>query len=553
MAEVPLFADRVASVLAAEGVEFIVGFPENRLLNAAALAGIRPIIARTERVAVNIADGFARVTGGRRPAVCAVQHGPGAEAALAAVAQARGDRTPLLILPSAYARRDQHVDSNFDAAAVYAGVTEWAVTLNDPRSAHEVLRHAFGLLRSRPSLGPVLVAIANDLLWEAAPEEIAHYEPVAARRSQAAPADVTETAAIIASAAKPVILAGSGVLYAEAWDELRELAELCSIPVATTLNGKSAFPEDHPLALGAAGRTRPATVDQFFGEADVILAVGSSLTRSNYLWALPSGARMGQITDDPRDVGRNYDVSFGCVGDAKLVLRQLLDELRRGEPRAGHDERDTALRARIRELRASFRATWSDRLGCETAPISPYRVVQELMETVDRTRTVVTHDAGNPRDQMMPFYESVVPHGYIGWGKSTQLGTGLGLAIGARLARPDWLAVNVMGDAAFGMVGMDFETAVRCDLPILTIVMNNGVMGGYNAFMRPRDAIALHRANRTSGDYAAVARALGGHGERVTDPAALRGALERGIASVEAGVAALVEVITREEAVFPGV
>jgi thiamine pyrophosphate-dependent acetolactate synthase large subunit-like protein len=544
----PQFADRVAAVLAAEGVEFIVGFPENRLLNAAALAGIRPIIARTERVAINIADGFTRVTAGRRIAACAVQHGPGTEAALAAVAQAYGDRTPLLILPGAYERSDQHIEANFDAAAVYAHVTGWATTLNDPRNASEVLRHAFGLLRGRPTTGPVLVAIATDLLWEEAPEEIPSYERAAPRRSAAAPQDVAETAEIIAAAADPVFLAGSGVLYAEASDELRELAELCAIPVATTLNGKSAFPEDHPLALGAAGKTYPATVDHFLEAADVIVGIGTSLTRSAYLRPLPAGARIGQITDDARDVGRNYDVSFGATGDAKLVLRQLIDELRRRHPDGLRRDRDGATRATIQRLRESFRAAWDERLRCDTAPISPYRVIAELMDTVDRTRTVVTHDAGNPRDQMMPFYESVVPHGYIGWGKTTQLGTGLGLAMGARLARPDWLAVNVMGDAAFGMVGMDFETAVRCELPILTIVMNNGVMGGYMQYMP--DAIERYGANRTSGDYAAVARALGGHGERVADPADLRAALERGIASVEAGTAALVEVLTREEPVF---
>jgi len=544
-----LFADRVAAVLAAEGVEFLVGFPENRLLNAAALAGIRPIVTRTERVAVNIADGFARVTGARRLCVCAVQHGPGIEAAFAAVAQAYGDRTPLLLLPGAHDRLDQHVERNFDAIASYERITGWATTLNDPRAAHEVLRRAFGLLRGRPAVGPVLVAIPNDVLWAQAPSEIAPYEPVAPLRSQAAPRDVARTAEILSGAERPVILAGAGVLYAEAWDELRELAELAAIPVATTMNGKSAFPEDHPLALGAGGRTYPPAVARFIDEADVILGVGTSLTRSAYIRPLPAGARIGQITDDAHDVGRDYDVSFGAVGDAKLVLAQLLDELRRRDPDGRHRERDAATRARIAEMRAAFRAAWADRLGADTAPISPYRVIAELMDTVDRTRTVVTHDAGNPRDQMLPFYETIVPHGYIGWGKSTQLGTGLGLAMGARLALPDWLAVNVMGDAAFGMVGMDFETAIRCELPILTIVLNNSVLGGYDQYMP--DANARYGANRISGDYAAVARALGGHGERVTDPAQLRAALERGIASVqERGVAALVEVITREEPVF---
>jgi thiamine pyrophosphate-dependent acetolactate synthase large subunit-like protein len=543
-----LFADRVAAVLAAEGVEFIVGFPENRLLNAAAVAGIRPIITRTERVAVNIADGFARVTGGRRLGACAVQYGPGAEAALAAVAQAYGDRTPLLILPSAYDRGDQHVAPNFNAEAVFGHITGWAATLNDARVAPEVFRRAFNLLRATPSGGPVLVAIATDLLWEEAAEEIGHYESVRPHRSAASAQDVAETVEAIAAAGNPVILAGQGVLYAEAWDELRELAELCAIPVATTLNGKSAFPEDHPLALGTAARSRPSTVDHFFETADVIIGIGTSFTRSFYSRELPARARLGAITDDARGFAQNYDVAFGCIGDAKLVLRQIIDELRARHPHGFDGGRDPALRARIRELRASFRAAWSDRLGCDTAPISPYRIIHELMETVDRTKTVVTHEAGNPRDQIVPFYESIVPHGYIGWGKSTQLGTSLGLAMGARLARPDWLSVNFMGDAAFGMVGMDFETAVRCELPVLTIVMNNGVLGGYEAYMP--DAVSRYGANRVSGEYAAIARALGAHGERVTDPAQLRPALERGVASVARGVAALIEVLTREEPVF---
>ncbi len=140
------------------------------------------------------------------------------------------------------------------------------------------------------------------------------------------------------------------------------------------------------------------------------------------------------------------------------------------------------------------------RLQSDAAPLSPYRIVWELMQAADRTRTVVTHDAGHPRDQIVPFYETLVPRGYLGWGKSTQLGTGLGLAMGAKLARPDWLSVNIMGDAAFGMVGMDFETAVRARLPILTIVMNNGLMGGYGEWMP--DAVERDAANRLSGDYA---------------------------------------------------
>jgi acetolactate synthase-1/2/3 large subunit len=363
------------------------------------------------------------------------------------------------------------------------------------------------------------------------------------RRSQADPADVAETTSILAAASSPVILAGQGVLYADATAELVALAEALEIPVATTLNGKSAFPEDHPLSLGAAARTRPATADRFFERANVILGVGTSFTRSLYITPLPPGATLGQIVSDPRDLATGYDVSFGCVGDVKLVLGQLvaqtrdLPELMRA---AGN-----GVRSSVASIRREFHEVWLPRLTSDASPLSPYRVLWELMHTVDRRRTVVTHDAGHPRDQIVPFYESIVPHGYIGWGKSTQLGTGLGLTMGARLAKPDWLTVNVMGDAAFGMVGMDLETAVRCRIPILTIVLNNGLMGGYTEYMP--DAVARYDAHRLGGDYRGVATALGAYAERVERPDELRAALERCIACVGSGRPALLEALTHEE------
>jgi acetolactate synthase-1/2/3 large subunit len=164
---------------------------------------------------------------------------------------------------------------------------------------------------------------------------------------------------------------------------------------------------------------------------------------------------------------------------------------------------------------------------------------------------VVTHDSGNPLDQTTPFYEATTPRGYLGWGKSTQLGTGLGLAIGAKLARPDWLSVHIMGDAAFGMVGLDLESAVRLGIPTLTIVFNNGLMGGYSGYLPI--ASAKYQINRIGGNrYAAIARDLGVFAQKVTHAGDLRAVLERAIAATEAGRAALVEVITREEADVPG-
>jgi thiamine pyrophosphate-dependent acetolactate synthase large subunit-like protein len=172
------------------------------------------------------------------------------------------------------------------------------------------------------------------------------------------------------------------------------------------------------------------------------------------------------------------------------------------------------------------------------------------MQALDRERSIVTHDAGNPRDQFSPFYDAATPGSYLGWGKTTQLGSSLGFALGAKLARPEATVVNIMGEAAFGMVGIDFETAVRCSLPILTIVMRNHVLGGYAASMPV--ASRKYRANQMSGEYAPIARALGGHGECVIDPAQLRAALLRCLATVQDGRAALLEVVTHEEGRLAG-
>jgi thiamine pyrophosphate-dependent acetolactate synthase large subunit-like protein len=544
-----LVADRIVELLRREGAEHIVGFPENRLLNSAAVAGLRPIITRTERVAVNIADGFARVTNGERILPCVAQYGPGAEAAFAAVAQAYGDRSPILLLPSEHdvaAQEDPQVRSEQS----YRPITRHLATLNDAARGPEVFRRALNALRGERN-GPVVVAVANDVLNGDAGAADWNVTTALPRLSQAHPDDVARIAEALLAAERPVILAGQGVLYAGATGELLRLAEETGTPVATTLNGKSAFPENHALSLGTAGRTRGPGVNHFFAQADLVLGIGTSFTRSLYITPMPAQATLGQITDDRRDLATGYDVAVGAVGDARLVLQQLLAVLgASAEGAVARAARLAAVEAELAGVRALFMGEWLPRLTSDSAPLSPYRVVWELLQVADRTRTVVTHDAGHPRDQVVPFYESLVPRGYLGWGKSTQLGTGLGLALGARLARPDWLAVNIMGDAAFGMVGMDFETAVRSDLPILTIVMNNGLMGGYAKWMP--DAVSRYASSSLSGRYADVATALGGHAERVDRPVELRPALERCIASVGAGQAALCEIATHEENAMAG-
>jgi thiamine pyrophosphate-dependent acetolactate synthase large subunit-like protein len=539
--------EAIARVLKAEGVEFLTCFPLNPIIDAAAALNIRPLVARHERVAINIADATSRMTSGHKIGVAAVQYGAGSENAFAGVAQAFGDSTPLLVLAGALEAASLSIPPNFQASRSYRHITKWSETLTDPARVVSMMQHAFALLRSGKS-GPVLLEFPSDIMAADFPGRF-DYQPQRRFSPAGNERDVREAVEVLAEAKRPVIMAGQGVIYAEAWEELKELAELLQVPVMSSLNGKGAFPENHPLALGTAnGFSRPKMVDHFLGKADLVFGIGTSFTRSKFICPIPAGKAIAQVILEESDISKDYPTSYGVIGDAKAVLVQMIAEAKR---RLGENGRrgDGAAAAEVRSIKDEYLKEWMPRLTAEGRPISPYRVIGELMQAVDPRRTVVTHDSGCPRDQMVPFYETVVPHGYVGWGKSTPLGSSLGFIMGAKLARPDWLAVNLMGEAAFGMVGTDFETAVRNRIPILTILMNNGVMGGYTK--KQPIATELFGIHKLTGRYARVAEALGGHAERIEKTADLKPALRRAIAMTEAGNPAFLEIITAEEADFP--
>ena len=536
-------AQAIARILKQEGIENLSCFPSNPIIEAAAAEGIRPIICRQERAGVNIADGFSRVSNGRRIGVFAMQYGPGAENAYGGVAQAFADSVPILLLPAGYPRDRADTSPNFGAALNYAGVTKWAGQVNSAARIPEMMRRAFSHLRTgRP--GPVLLEVPGDVSAEEVDEAALNAPTVAAVRSAGDPHDVAEAARALIGAKRPVIHAGQGILYAEATDDLRELAELLQAPVMTTLAGKSAFPEDHPLSLGTGSNTTTGMVHHFLQKADTVFGIGCSFTQTTFGVTIPPGKVMVHSTNDPADVNKDYRIDVAVVGDAKLVLRQVIDEVKR-QAGAGVPREDPTPAREIAAVKAEWLQGWMPRLTSDDTPINPYRVVWDLMHTIDRRNSIVTHDSGSPRDQTIPFYEAPTPRSYLGWGKSTQLGYGLGLSIGAKLGAPEKLVVNIMGDAAFGMAGLDVETAARCRLPILTILLNNSTMGGYGARMPL--ATAQYGAAHLSGDYAAVAEGLGAYSERVEQPAEIVPAIRRAQKAMESGRPALLEFITAEE------
>ena len=534
-------ADVVAEILKREGTEFLACYPNQPLIEACAKVGIRPILCRQERVGMAIADGISRTTNGKSIGVFTMQHGPGAENAFPGAAQAFSDNVPVLLLPSGESMRKAHIQPNFRSVENYGSVTKWLAEVNHMDRIPELMRRAFYLLRTGKP-GPVLLEIPREVMYGEHEGEI-DYEPVKGNAFAPDEAEVREVAAALLKATAPVIHAGQGVLYAEATAELQELAELLQAPVMTTMPGKSAFPENHPLALGASAISTTKPLSHFLGKADLVFGIGTSFTRTTYGKTIPPGKVMVHATIDPSDVNKDYKADYALIGDAKLTLASLIEQIKAQSNDAGAGTgRDVA--SEVQAVKKEWLDEWMPYLTSDEVPMSPYRIIWDLMHQVDRANTIITHDAGSPRDQLVPFWETVAPRTYQGWGKSTQLGYGLGVTMGAKLAEPDKLCVNIMGDAAIGMVGMDIETAVRSKIGILTIIFNNGAM----AIERRSMPFATEKYGSVflGGNYRDVAKALGGWGERVEQPAEFIPALQRAIEITKTGQPALVECLTKE-------
>jgi len=531
--------EAMARIMKAEGIEILCGYPVNHLIEFAAAQDIRPVMVRQERIGLHMADAISRVTSGRKLGAFCMQHGPGSENAYGGVAQCYGESIPVLVVPQGYPRRIAGIDPNFSAALQMRGVTKSAEYVMLPKEAPSALRRAFSRLRNGRG-GPCLVEIPTDI-WNEEIGEFA-YTPVVKARTAPDPADVRKAAQAILAAKRPLIYAGTGVHWAQAWAELKQFAELLGAPVTTSLGGKSSFPEDHPLALGSGGNSVPLAVHQFVQNADLVVGIGCSFTETNYGIKFPEGKKVVHATLEPDHLNKDVRAEVALLGDAQLVLQALIAEL----GQSIRSPRDTsAVAAEIGKLREQFLAQWRPLLASEDAPLSPYRVIWDLMHTVDRDNCIITHDAGSPRDQISPFWVSTTPLSYLGWGKTTQLGYGLGLAMGAKLARPDKLCINLWGDAAIGFTGMDFETAVRERIPILSILLNNYSMA-IELKVMPLST-EKYRSTDISGNYADMAKAFGGYGERVTQPGEIKGAIQRGIRATEEGRPALLEFITSKE------
>jgi acetolactate synthase-1/2/3 large subunit len=284
---------------------------------------------------------------------------------------------------------------------------------------------------------------------------------------------------------------------------------------------------------------------EFMAKADLVLAIGSSLTRTPFGPGVPTGKTIIHSTNEPSDINKDVRADHFVIGDAALVIDALIEEIGR-QKQSGRGAADAlaALKEEIAGIKKAWLQEWAKFLDSDEVPINQYRVIRDLMRTVDADDVIITHDSGSPRKQLLPFWQSTKAGSYMGWGKSTQLGYGLGIIMGAKLAEPDKLCINLMGDSAIGMTGMDLETAARNGIAILTIVFNNGVMAAERHVMET--SIKKYNSIDVVGNYAKLAEALNVASRRVTKPAEIVDGIKQAVDATESGKPFLLEFVVKE-------
>ena len=521
----------LARALKRQGTEvlfYLMGGPMLAAESACIAEGIRMIDVRHEQAAAMMAHAYSRVL--NRPGVCMAASGPGTTNLVTGVANAFVDSAPVVAIggSSPVSQLGKGAFQEMDQIAMMRPIVRWAERVYDPRRIPELVatafRHACG---GRP--GPVYLDLPGDVLYHRVEDaEVAWAEPFDPR-TRARPAGdpdlVRRTVDLLARAERPVLISGSGILWSDAAEELQALVDETGIPFYTTPQGRGVVAEDHALCFSHARSTA-------FREADVIIAVG---TRLNYVigYAQPprfaAGAKLVQIDLDPAEIGRNRAADIGIVGDAKAVLRQLV-EAADGRVEA---KRYAEWLAHLGSVNRGKRAESEAAMSTDQVPIHPLRLCKEVRDFLDRDAILVVdgQEILNYGRQAIPTYAA----GHrLNSGPFGTMGVGLPYGLGAKAAKPETQVLVLHGDGSFGLNAMELDTAARHQLPVITVISLNGGWTADPERNKPGRDLGYTRFDR-------MAEALGCYGEHVETPDGIRPALER---AAEAGVPAVVNVVT---------
>ncbi|MBI15465.1 MAG: hypothetical protein CL782_04370 [Chloroflexi bacterium] len=539
----------IAKVLKEEGIEWVSTFPVCRVNNALGEENVPMIMMRDDRYAVALADGFSRVTAGKKIGVCTVQgdvNAAGIQVAYAGLAQAFEDGSPVLCITDGISSGDSE-NTQFDVTTSLKSVTKWYGYIDKPERTHEFMRRAFTMLRNGAP-GPVVIAVPDA---DAEFDETADpYFTSKSYKYAPDPDDVKEAIKLVMDAKNPVMYIGEGVVYADAGDSLLEFAELSDIPVITTLKAKGIFPESHSLSLGVRG----SQVANFLRDSDLILSIGSSLSPGRFSHGIPNPTdkKIVYCGLNELHINKMFPTAHAVLGDSLFTLKALIQAL--NDKTSGKGRSNKEIFKTIETQRNEDSAIYEPAMTSSDKPINPYRVYSEMMKVLDSKNSFVTHESGNTRDQLSTVYQTEVSRGFLGWGNVSTLGFSLPVAMAAKIASPDRPSILVTGEAGVGYMLGNLEVPVRENIPITVIHISNGGFSGYGPgfWGKGHDPYTHEVLSYETVDMSKMVKELGFYTERITEPDEVASAIQRAIDANSEGKSSYIEFICSQYPVYGG-
>jgi len=536
-------ADLLIKYLEQEGVEYVfevpggVLMPVNRALHDS--KKITPILAKHEEGAAFMACGYARVSG--KLGVCMGTTGPGSTNMMTGIASAYGDFTPILVLTgqvstSTFGKGALQESSNegIDTVAMYKPLTKYSAMVFKSSILPEMIRRGLRYALSGRQ-GPVHLSLPRDVMEEEIELDLREVETY---RGWPQPFDresVKRTSAYLLKAERPAMLLGNGTLSSNATEEARMIAEMLNIPVITTPKAKSAFPSDHALSLGSFGFGSSLLAEKYLsGGVDVLLTVGTRLTEwATQAWdnrLLPANALL-QIDIDPYEIGKNYPVKVGLVGDAKAILTEIAYEIKR-QIKAKADFRPNPSMVEFTKFKKESQEYLDEeKMHSDSNPIKPQRLVKDLRESLPRD-AIVFVEGGNSLNWTTHYFPVYLPNTFVTGLGFGSVGYATAAVVGAKFAIPDKPVVAIVGDGAFLMNGMELATAVNYEMPVIWVILNDAQLGMvyHGQKMASNARVVASTCKRV--DFVKIAEGLGAQGMRIEKPGEInRAMMEEIIAS----------------------
>jgi acetolactate synthase-1/2/3 large subunit len=540
-------AEAIVKALEKEGVEVIFGIPGGASIPVYDVlydSNIRHILTRHEQGAAHAADGYARASG--RVGVCSATSGPGATNLTTGLVNAHMDSSPVVALTGQVATVFLGKDAfqEADTIGITMPHTKHNFQLRSVEEIPYVIKNAFMIAKSgRP--GPVLIDMPKDVQEKEGDIKFPNKVDITGYRPtlKGHPRQIKKAAELLLNAERPIMLAGGGVIHANASKELKQLAELLLAPVATTLMGKGAFPETHPLALGMIGMHGRKVANYAINDADVLLAVGCRFSdrTTGLVSCFAPEATIIHIDIDPAEIGKNVHAHLPVVGDAKYVLRDLLKFIKEKIKK----KRETGWVKKIKEYKREFQP----KMDYDDVPLKPQRVIKEIMDTLREDDIVVT-EVGQCQMWAAHYLSRTKPRTFISSGGLGTMGFGFPASMGVKVAEPDKNVIDIAGDGSFLMNCQELATVVENNIPVVAAVLDNhylGMVRQWQELFYNRRYSAVDLGYKT--DFVKLAQAFGARGIRVEKPGEIEPAVREAFESQHPTVIDII--VNPEENIFP--